>query len=236
MAPIDTVNNILQQIRKRHTSGEKPRSSESILTIEEICTALIEREGFTGSYEDLVKHVRMFFGEMSHQLSDGYAVNTGYFSVHPVVEKRARRRRLAKSIVIDVDEQTDQGYIEHFTDTGTGTINDRVTPGRTFVLTGHKIKIDGNNPECGAWFVFMVDPSLRFKVTKAFAENSNDRVSGIVPVIPAGKYLIEIKTQYSGSGVLLKEPRTIRGAFTLRNYKILTVKDDEQLTVDIESD
>ncbi|MDR2053711.1 MAG: hypothetical protein LBP80_09875, partial [Treponema sp.] len=59
--------------------------SEASLTIEEICAALKNRGGFTGSYDDLVEHVRQFLDEAACQLCDGFAVNAGYFSVHPNV-------------------------------------------------------------------------------------------------------------------------------------------------------
>ena len=223
---MSTISDLLRRIRVRRAKGE-PRPNESILTIEEICAALIERGGYTGSYEDMVKHVRQFFGEMAHQLNGGYGVNTGYFSIHPVARTGAPLSRLDQSVVIEVEEQIDQGHIEFFTDTGTGTVNERITPGVTFTAEGREIKVEGNNTDCGVWFVLIVDPSLRYKVTKTLIENSDSRVSGIVPVIPAGKYQIEIKTLYTGDGVILREPRTIKGAFPLRNYKILSVKDEE---------
>ena len=204
MIVINGINDILRRIRVRHSKEGKRRSDESIITIEEVCAELKSRGDFSGSYEDLVKHVRMFFNEMSFHLADG------------------------TSIVIDVDERKERGSIDSFTDTGTAMVNERITPGRKFIVTGDNIRIEGNKADCGVWFVSMVDASLRFKVTKALSENSSGRVSGIVPVIPAGKYIVEIKTQYNGDGALLKAPRTIKGGFALRNYKILAVKDEEK--------
>lgn len=206
------------------------------MTIEEICAQIIERGDFSGSYDDLVKYVRVFFGEMSHQLSDGSSDAAGYFSVHPVSadagipsRTRALLNRLARtpSIVIKV-QQTDWGYIERFADMGTASVNERVTPGGLFTVAGKKIKVEGDNADCGVWFVLMVDTSLRYKVTSPLTENSLNRVCGIVPIIPAGKYSVEIVTQYTEDGVLLKEPRTIKGGFPLRNYKILSIKDEEE--------
>ena len=223
---MNTVSDLLRRIRVRRAK-EEPRPNESILTIEEVCAALMERGGYTGSYGEMVKHVKQFFGEMAHQLDGGFGVNTGYFSIHPV-DRTGAPLSFDRSVVIEVEEQIDRGYIEYFTDTGTGTVNERVTPGVIFNVEGHKIKVEGNKADCGVWFVSMVDPSLRFKVARALVENLNTRVSGVVPVIPAGKYTIEIKTQYTDGGVLLKEPRTIKGRFPLRNYKILSIKDEEK--------
>jgi hypothetical protein len=73
----------------------------------------------------------------------------------------------------------------------------------------------------------MVDASLRFKVLKALKDNTSEKVSGFIPNIPAGKYIIEIKTQYAERGLLLKEPRTVKGTFALRSYKTLSIKDEK---------
>jgi type IV secretory pathway protease TraF len=233
MSAAKAVNNIFRKIGVKRGKKAVPRQNDSILTVEEVCARLKERGGYTGSYEDLVKHVKMFFNEMSYQLSDGFAVNAGYFSVHPVVDEagspfktRTFLRRLARSIVIDVQEKTNRGYIKYFTDTGTGMVNERITPGSVFIAAGSKIKVEGDDPDCGVWFASMVDASLRFKVSSPLEENTSEKVSGVIPIIPAGKYTIEIKTQYA-DGVMLKEPRTIKGGFALRNYKILSVKDEE---------
>jgi hypothetical protein len=234
MSNVNAVNNILRRIREKRAKKAKPYKNEPVLTVEEVCAKLKERGSYTGSYEDLVKHVKLFFNEMSFQLFDGFAVNTGYFSVHPVIDEtgssiktRTLLRRLAKAIVINVEDKANRGYIKYFTDTGTGMVNERITPGSTFIAAGSKIKVEGDNPDCGVWFVSMVDASLRFKVLKELEDNTSEKVSGIIPIIPAGKYSIEIKTQYAEKGVLLKEPRTIKGAYVLRNYKILSIKDEE---------
>jgi len=57
--------------------------NEASLSIEQVCAALRDRGGFTGSYGDLVEHVKQYYGEVAYQLCDGFAVNNGYYSVHP---------------------------------------------------------------------------------------------------------------------------------------------------------
>ena len=235
MSVINTANDIINRLHKKHEKKEKHPAEKAMLTIEEICSQLEKRENFNGNYEELVRYVRMFFGEMSNQLFTGFTVNTDYFSIHPVVDKaglplrtRALMRRSARSVVINADEKANRGHIEFFTDTATGTVNERITPAGIFIAEGKLIKIDGDKPDCGVWFASMVDASLRFKVIKTLNENLSGRVSGYIPIIPAGKYRIEIITQYTGSGVLLKKPRTLKGRFTLRNYKILSIKDEEE--------
>jgi hypothetical protein len=57
--------------------------NEATLTIPDICTTSINRGGFTDNYDEYVEHVTQFMEEAVYQLLDGYAVNFGYFSIHP---------------------------------------------------------------------------------------------------------------------------------------------------------
>lgn len=239
-------------------------NNDAQLNIEDVAARLKTRGGYSGSYEDLVSHVRQFFDEMAYQLCDGYAVNTGYFSIHPKVNGFFRTphpeksdgginqeehsitfsfrcgeplRRLAKLIEIVVDDPyAHLGLIAQFTDIKTGTVNGKLTPGCQFVVTGARIKVAGDDPACGVYFVSMAEQgslnteqgsldeessrraedSRRFKVLDTLAGNTGGKVIGIVPDLPQGMYLVEIKTQYTIGGIPLKTPRTITSEFTLR--------------------
>jgi hypothetical protein len=193
MALINNITEVLHRIRVKLypnylTTVEGKyiarTNNEASLSIEDICAALKNREGFTGNYGDLVDHVRQFFDEAAYQLCDGFAISTGYFSVHPNVggtfdkvneghdEKKhpvtfrfrtlAHLRALAEHIIVDIEGLADvQSYIDEFTDIRTGSINETLTPG------------------------------------------------GML----AGTWKLEIKTQFTGSGsTMLKAPRTIESA------------------------
>ncbi|MDR2053638.1 MAG: DUF4469 domain-containing protein [Treponema sp.] len=247
MAIINSVNEVLHRIRVKlypnylsHIEGAyiARTDNEASLSIGEVCAALKNRGGFTGNYDDLVEHVRQFFDEAAYQLCDGFAVNTGYFSIHPNVggtfdkvieghdtEKHpvtfrfrtlSALRALAEHIVVEVEGLADvQGYIDEFIDVTAESVNETLTPGGQFSIAGHKIKIVGNDPEVGVYFVPEADPAGRVKVGGRLAENSPAKLIGIIPALGAGKWKVEIKTQYSGSAKDLKAPRIITGAFTL---------------------
>jgi hypothetical protein len=51
----------------------------SKLSIEAVCAALKNRGGFTGNYDDLVKHVKQFFDAAAYQLCDGFAESRGAY-------------------------------------------------------------------------------------------------------------------------------------------------------------
>jgi hypothetical protein len=245
MASINDTDQVLHRIRVRlfpsNLSGSKDAYyartvNEAELTVEDVAAALVKRGGFTGNYNDLIKHIREFFDETAYQLCDGFAVNAGYFSIHPAVggffasenedprghpvqfRFRARKplRDLARYITVEADSTADSGCIDSFIDIDSGEVNGRVTPGGIFTVTGRKIKVTGSSRDCGLYFVSEADQRRRFKVNRKFAGNVNARVSGIVPALPAGKYHIEIRTQYTVGGIDLKQPRTVASGFAVR--------------------
>ncbi|MDR1220842.1 MAG: DUF4469 domain-containing protein [Treponema sp.] len=216
--------------------------SEASLSIEEVCAALKIRGGFTGNYDDLVDHVKQFFDEAAYQLCDGFAVNTRYFSIYPNVggtfddavqgcgardvrkhpvtfrfRARAPLRALASHIAVEIEGMADvSGYIGKLLDISAESVNDALTPGGIFIITGHKIKITGKNPDIGVYFVSAQDAGARVKASGRLAENTASKVVGIVPALDAGAWKVAIKTQFSGYGSKgLKEPRVIESEFTV---------------------
>ncbi|MDR2633004.1 MAG: DUF4469 domain-containing protein [Treponema sp.] len=212
---------------------------EASLSIEEVCAALKNRGSFTGNYDDLVEHVKQFFDEAAYQLCDGFVVNTGYYSIHPHVggtfdhltqghehqkhpisfrfRTLSPLRALAKHIVVEVEGLAQvSGYIAEFLDINTESVNDRLSPGGLFSIGGHKIKISGDDPERGVYFVSLEDGKQRVKVSGHLAENTPSKVIGVIPPLRAGAWKVEVRTQYSGSGTSrLKKPRVIASSCTL---------------------
>jgi hypothetical protein len=214
-------------------------SSEKILSVEEVCTAAKLRGGVTGSYEDMVSYVKIFFDECAYQLCDGFGVSNDYFSIHPNVrgmfEKvilgllighysldfrfriHGKLRDLADFIEVFVDGLAESGaLIDEFLDVKSGLINERLTPGGQFVTTGNKIKVVGPSPLIGVYLTSPGTPAFAVQVVEALAVNEVHRIVGIIPELPPGKeWTLEIRTQYSGSSNFLKDVRTIAGEFKL---------------------
>ena len=147
---------------------------EASRNVEQICSEMKNRGGFTGNYDELVGNVKQFFDEAAYQLCDGYSVNTGYYSLHPRVggtfdaimegidEKkhpvtfsfrtRTPLRELAQRIEIFVEGVADvQGYIDEVLDVATGAVNETLTPGGMVVITGSRIKVVGDKPRATAF-------------------------------------------------------------------------------------
>jgi hypothetical protein len=248
---INDTEKVLHRIRIKVHKSNLPQAkgayyprtdSEAELSIEDVSTSALSRGGVTGSRSDFSRHVHEFFDELAYQLCDGFAVNTGYFSIYPVVKKlfkserevynsknhqvsfrfriRAPLRRLAKYIDIEVEDRLNgSGSIDRFTDES-GAVNKTFMPGALFNLAGFKIKVRGDKPDCGVWFVSKAEPSLRYRVSRKLFANTSRRVAGIVPALPGGEYGVEVVTQYTVGGIDLKEPRTVKSGFTLTNEEL----------------
>jgi len=212
--------------------------SEASLNIEQVCAALKNRGGYGGDYEDLVEGVKQFFDEAAYQLCDGFSVNTGYYSIHPNVggtfnntseihdhkkhpitfrfRTGRKLRRLIEHIAVDIEGIADtSGYIDEFIDAEEDSINAHYLPGNQFILHGHKIKVAGDDPSVGVYFVPVNDPSKTIKATR-IAENGTSKIIGVAPGTGSSPVRIEIRTQYTGSGnAFLKTVRTIISGFTL---------------------
>ena len=241
----DIFHRIRIKLHPTNLPGEKDRyyartANEAVLDVEKVCAKLKMRGGFTGNYDDLVSHVKQFFDEAAYQLCDGFAVDMKYFSVHPIVGgffdnafgdislkghrvgfrflEDPRLRHIADAIRIEVIRAANTGYIEQFLDYESGTVNLKLTPGGLCILSGARIKIDGESPECGLYFVSSAREPLRVKAAQAPLTNTSRKViSRIPPDLPDGEYAAEIRTQCpsAGGGTYLKKPRVVASAFTL---------------------
>jgi hypothetical protein len=244
MAIINNVTEVLHRIRAKlypnYLHGVDGAyiartDDEASLSIEQICAAMKNRGGYTGSYEDAVEHVKQFFDEAAYQLCDGFSINTGWYSLHPRIGGtwesltetyspakhpvrftfRALKplRDLASRIEVLIEgEAATAGYIAEITDITTEAVNETLTPGGMFSLAGHKIKIAGDNADCGVYFADAANSAQRVKVAGRLAENTPGKIIGIVPALGAGQWRVVLVTQYSTGSNLLKAPRTIEFA------------------------
>ena len=247
MAIINNVTEVLHRIRVKLYPNYLPNvegayiartDSEASLSIEQVCAALKNRGGYGGDYEDLVEAVKQFFDEAAYQLCDGFAVNTGYYSIHPNVggtfnsvtdihdhQKHPisfrfrinnKLRKLVEHIAVDIEGIADaSGWIDEFIDTDENSVNTLYVPGDQFILHGHKIKVAGDDPAVGVYFVPVDDPSAQMMVTR-IAENTASKIIGIAPATGHVQNRIEVRTQYEGSSSkFLKNVRCITSGFVL---------------------
>ena len=176
----------------------------------------------------------------------GFAVNNGYYSIYPNIGGtfnsvneahdqaknpisfrfgiRSGLSKLIDKITVDITGLADtSGWIDQFVDTDEDSVNTLYTAGDQFIIRGHKIKVAGDDPTVGVYFVPVDDPSKAAKVTR-IAENNPSKIIGIAPKTEWVENRIEIRTQYAGSAnTTLKTPRVITSSFILEEAKkILT--------------
>jgi hypothetical protein len=205
--------------------------AEAPLSIEDICASAKNRGGFTGSYDDLVEHVRIFINEMIYQLLDGFSIQIGnFFSLHVKLGGTYSKpsdhidsskisisfrllslfRNLLNKIVVENGGIAGDGaYIDELIDVHTETLNSVLTPGYMIRITGNKIKIAGDSTDIGIWFVNQTSND-RVKVTENLGIDTSVEIIAQIPPLNAGTYKLEIVTRYTHGGNLLKEPRVIK--------------------------
>jgi hypothetical protein len=212
--------------------------NESTLSINKICAAMKNRGGYAGSYDNLVENIRMFLDECAYQLCDGYAINLKYYSIHPNISGTFESERethnhkknpinfkfrtlrplskLIEHIAVEIMGVSEgNAFIDQYIDRDGEAVNDTYSAGDMFCITGSKIKVAGDDPNCGLYFVAVDDPTQAVKVQR-IGENTGTMVTGITPTTSHSRIKLEIRTQYSGStAIMLKKPRTITSNFTL---------------------
>ncbi len=118
-------------------------------------------------------------------------------------------RSLIKKVMVNVRGMATVGaIINTVMDVASGEENARLTPGGGVNLTGTKIKIAGDHPDCGITLSNEADGKLTRIAHNMITQNDPSRITFIVPAsLPEGDYKLSITTQFSNSTQLLKEPR-----------------------------
>jgi hypothetical protein len=175
--------------------------------------------------------VKLWMKEMSYQLCDGFSINTGWFTaVHikgvfnSLLEKfnpqkhhvlfefhqGAELRKELSTVTVDILGLADSGIsIAQVVDVKSGSVNDLLTPRRNLKITGHKIRVVGNEPGVGILFRSQDDPDTVFPVeADDIVVNNPSEVIIVIPELIVDTYKLEITTQFSNDAKLLKAPRT----------------------------
>jgi hypothetical protein len=213
-------------------------TKEKTLDVEAVCAAMKVRGGYDGSYEDAVKTVRHYFKEVMYQLSDGFSINTGWFTInvsfsgvfHSVKEPFTppkhkvtfsfhmlkAMRALAPHIEVVVNGHIEApAFIAEFKD-----MEDQHMPPNMFDLghvceiIGQRIKIEGPPAETGLWMAPVLDPTQAVKITRIIS-NAPSRIEFVPVATGHADNRLEIRTRFSGAGNQLLQTRTITSNFTI---------------------
>ncbi len=205
-------------------------TSERTLDIPAICKTAVTRGGAPTTEQAMKINVELFLEEMSYQLKDGYAVNTGYFTATPQIRGVFRNtddrfdparhtiyfqfgqgdilRKGLNEVQVEITGVSDAGIsIVKVTDVKTKSVDDLITPGRNLRIKGSKLKLEGDHPDVGVWFVNQAT-QVRVRVeADDVVDNNPSELMIVVPNLDPGLYVLEVCSQHSGAQ-LLKAPRT----------------------------
>jgi hypothetical protein len=204
--------------------------SERSLNVKEICEAAVSRGGADVTAAAMEHATDLFLKEMAYQLCDGYSVNTGYFTAgtqirgvfnsptetfdsqkHNILFQFNQGEKLRSEIpnieinILGVADAS--SVILQVKDVKSGTINDILTPGRNLKIAGNKIKVAGENPANGIFFVNTTTEERTQVETDEIVVNNPSELIVFIPTLGKGTYRLEVVTQYAGANIL-KEPRS----------------------------
>lgn len=205
-------------------------TSERTLNVKQICQEAVTRGGADISASSMEHANDLFFKEMAYQLCDGYSVNTGYFNAsvsikgtfdsptenfnkqkHVVLFRFAQGEKLRTEIpnmevkIMGLAETS--SAILQVEDVKTGSINDAVTPNRNLKILGQKIKVVGDDPTVGLFFIETTSGLATAVPPEDIVTNNPSELLILTPNLDPGTYTLQIVSQFSGSN-LLKDPRT----------------------------
>ena len=89
-------------------------------------------------------------------------------------------------------------------DSVSGKVNERLTPGGVLEVWGNNIKIAGDHPECGLYFVPESGEAVKVQV---IVQNKPSSLIVMIPMLSVGIYSLKVVTQFT-NGHLLKLPRS----------------------------
>jgi hypothetical protein len=98
-------------------------------------------------------------------------------------------------------------------DVKSGAINGLLSPGRDVKIAGTKLKIAGDDPSIGLYFIPAESAPVKVDPTDIVVNNPAE-VIAVIPELSAGAYQVRIVTQYTG-GKALKTPHTFTFAKSL---------------------
>lgn len=204
--------------------------TERSLDVKAICDSAVTRGGANINASTMQYAVELFLKEMEFRLCDGFSINTGSFIATPsikgvfhspnegfdpqkhtlsfrFVQGESLRKRLS-TVEIHVVGVANSGIrIEQVTDVQSDSINELITPYHNLRIKGKKLKLTGDHPEVGVYFINR-ETGLRTKIEEqGIIMNYPSELIIRVPALTPGVYLLEVVSQYTTNRIL-KQPNT----------------------------
>ena len=184
-----------------------------------------------------IEYVSAYVKQRALDLANGFPSTDGYFTHHvrvtgsfegtkdsidranhhivvTTVMHHGFRRLMEKVRIIIADIIHTVGELDHLLDNEKPDYPHNVfDEGHMVTIIGDRIKIAGDHPANGIYFVPVDNPDAAVKVER-IAENHAGTLMCLTPKMNGRFNRIQIRTQYAG-GHILKEPRVITSMFTV---------------------
>ena len=194
---------------------------------EEAIIARIMTRGTTLTRTDVVASFNALREVVTEAAAQGYNVNLPLFNIafsisgvfdgpmdvydgnrHKLninITKGVALREAEKSVKLEkITSAAPNPQIQEVKDSVSGVLNSRLTPNGVVELRGYNLRIDGNDPSCGLWFVANDGSETKAAI---IIENKPARIIAMIPALAAGNWQVKVVTQYTGSANLLKTPK-----------------------------
>ncbi len=177
------------------------------IAVEEICNGASVSFGL-GYFGLKVNGV--FIGDNAQWDSDKHSLSVR-------ISPNAELRSAVRSTAVNVRGMAYSGtVINSVFDVSSNEENGKLTPGGGVNISGIKIRIEGDKPGVGLKLVNATTAAETEIPTTSILVNDPSKITFIIPAtLAAGDYRIVLTTQYSGSRLPLKDPRSYEFEYLL---------------------
>jgi hypothetical protein len=195
------------------------------------------RKEDTGLREETIVHaVDLFKRVVSDLVLTGYSVNTGLFRAAPqfrgpiengqwdpeknsihvnFIQDKDLREAIAETSVHILGEKQDAMYIAGGEDAATRATDGTATAGRNYTLHGRLIKVAGDHESVGVTLTGASGQVTRLSDDMIAVNNPTQLILLLPAGLADGDYMLTVTTQFCGSSILLKVPRSVTKTITI---------------------
>ncbi|MCL2127544.1 MAG: DUF4469 domain-containing protein [Treponema sp.] len=103
-----------------------------------------------------------------------------------------------------------KSFIVSVTDVKTGSVNSSLTPGKNVRITGQRVKIMGDDPSCGLYFIPEKPQNDPVKVEVSdYVVNNPSELIAVIPKLGKGNWKLKLVTQFCPGPKLRKDAQSV---------------------------
>jgi hypothetical protein len=230
------MSNLLKAWLKNNQLTEDPKdfvasvSGMGSKNLNDIVDAIM-KDGTENERSTIVGIVTRFQEKAMQLVLSGHSVNTGMVYMRPVIKgafydkvwnpeansvyvamnQGMQLRKAAEDTKVELlGISPDMMELYSLTNMATGSSDGTLTKGKNAEFKGSFIRIAGEHPDCGVFFIDTTSGEQVKLPADAIVLNEPSRLLLLIPEsMPSGEYEIKLTTQYTKGITLLKSPRSV---------------------------